>query len=123
MLEAMPSDWTRCLAIVPHPDDMEYRASAAVAVWTDAGKSVAYLLVTREAGIDDLEPAAATALRAAEQRAVRRLESTRSSSSTSRTARSSTACRCVTISPRRSGVIAPNSSSRSTTGRAIPAAG
>jgi len=70
VLEAMPSDWTRCLAIVPHPDDMEYGASAAVAVWTDAGKTVAYLLVTRgEAGIDDLEPAAAATLRAAEQRA------------------------------------------------------
>jgi LmbE family N-acetylglucosaminyl deacetylase len=69
-LEEMPSDWTRCLAIVPHPDDMEYGASAAVAVWTDAGKSVSYLLVTRgEAGIDDLEPAAAAVLRAAEQRA------------------------------------------------------
>jgi LmbE family N-acetylglucosaminyl deacetylase len=70
VLEEMPSDWERCLAIVPHPDDMEYGASAAVAVWTAAGKSVAYLLVTRgEAGIDDLEPAAAATLRAAEQRA------------------------------------------------------
>jgi LmbE family N-acetylglucosaminyl deacetylase len=70
VLEEMPSDWERCLAIVPHPDDMEYGASAAVAVWTDAGKSVAYLLVTRgEAGIDGLEPAAAATLRAAEQRA------------------------------------------------------
>ena len=66
----MPTEWDCCLAIVPHPDDMEYGASAAVAAWTDAGKSVSYLLVTRgEAGIDDLEPAEAAALRAEEQRA------------------------------------------------------
>ena len=66
----MPTDWDRCLAIVPHPDDMEYGASAAVAAWTDAGKSVAYLLVTRgEAGIDDLDPAEAATLRAQEQQA------------------------------------------------------
>ncbi len=66
----MPTDWQRAVAIVPHPDDMEYGASAAVAAWTDAGKEVAYVLVTRgEAGMDDLEPAAAAALRADEQRA------------------------------------------------------
>lgn len=53
----MPSDFDRVLAIVAHPDDLEYGASAAVAVWTDAGKSVTYLLVTRgEAGIDGLDP-------------------------------------------------------------------
>ena len=28
----MPTDWQRALAIVPHPDDMEYGASAAVAI-------------------------------------------------------------------------------------------
>jgi LmbE family N-acetylglucosaminyl deacetylase len=66
----MPTDWDNCLAIVPHPDDMEYGASAAVAAWTAAGRSVSYLLVTRgEAGIDDLDPAEAAVLRAAEQRA------------------------------------------------------
>jgi LmbE family N-acetylglucosaminyl deacetylase len=66
----MPTDWERCLAIVPHPDDMEYGASAAVAAWTAAGKSVAYLLVTRgEAGIDDLDPADAASLRREEQEA------------------------------------------------------
>jgi LmbE family N-acetylglucosaminyl deacetylase len=57
-LAAMPTDFERVLAIVAHPDDMEYGASAAVAVWTDAGKDVRYLLVTRgEAGIDAIEPA------------------------------------------------------------------
>ena len=66
----MPTDWSTCLAVVPHPDDMEYGASAAVAAWTDAGKTVGYLLVTRgEAGIDDLDPVEAAPLRAAEQRA------------------------------------------------------
>ncbi len=52
-LAPMPDDWERCLAIVAHPDDMEYGASAAVAAWTNAGKSVAYVLATYgEAGID-----------------------------------------------------------------------
>lgn len=66
----MPDDWDRCLAIVPHPDDMEYGASAAVAAWTDAGKTVSYLLLTRgEAGINDRDPAEVGPLREAEQRA------------------------------------------------------
>ena len=51
-LETFPEDWDRALAVVAHPDDMEYGASCAVAKWTAAGKQVAYLLVTRgEAGI------------------------------------------------------------------------
>jgi LmbE family N-acetylglucosaminyl deacetylase len=57
-LAEMPDDFDRVLAIVAHPDDMEYGASAAVAVWTDAGKTVVYVLVTRgEAGIDGIDPA------------------------------------------------------------------
>ncbi|WP_117000092.1 PIG-L deacetylase family protein [Desertimonas flava] len=68
-LSPMPDDWERALAIVAHPDDMEYGASSAVAGWTDAGKSVAYLLVTRgEAGIDTIEPEESARLRVAEQR-------------------------------------------------------
>jgi LmbE family N-acetylglucosaminyl deacetylase len=70
MLAPMPSDWDRCLAIVAHPDDMEYGASSAVAAWTDAGKSVGYVLVTRgEAGIDGMSPSEAGPLRVDEQRA------------------------------------------------------
>src|SRR5215210_6437547 len=70
MLAQMPEDWGRGLAIVAHPDDMEYGASAAVAAWTDAGKSVAYVLVTRgEAGIAGMSPAEAGPLRVDEQRA------------------------------------------------------
>ena len=69
-LSPMPDDWQRALAIVAHPDDMEYGASSAVAAWTDAGKSVAYLLVTRgEAGIDSIEPDESARLRMEEQRA------------------------------------------------------
>ncbi|HYI61247.1 MAG TPA: PIG-L deacetylase family protein [Acidimicrobiales bacterium] len=69
-LEPLPEDWATALAVVAHPDDMEYGASAAVARWTDQGKRVAYLLVTAgEAGIDGLAPEEAGPLRAEEQRA------------------------------------------------------
>ena len=68
-LDPMPEDWTRALAIAAHPDDLEYGPAGAVAVWTDAGKEVHYLLVTRgEAGIDGMPPAEAAPLREAEQR-------------------------------------------------------
>jgi LmbE family N-acetylglucosaminyl deacetylase len=67
-LEEMPTDWTRALAIVAHPDDLEYGTAGAVATWTDAGKDVRYLMVTRgEAGIDTMEPAEAAPLREAEE--------------------------------------------------------
>jgi LmbE family N-acetylglucosaminyl deacetylase len=56
-LELLPEDWDHALAIVAHPDDMEYGAASAVARWTRQGKQVAYLLVTRgETGIDRLPP-------------------------------------------------------------------
>ena len=56
-LAPVPEDWEVGLAVVAHPDDMEYGASAAVARWTDQGKTVAYALVTAgEAGIDGLAP-------------------------------------------------------------------
>lgn len=66
----MPTDWTTALAVVAHPDDMEYGASGAVASWTDGDRRVAYLLVTAgEAGIDSMDPDEAGALRADEQAA------------------------------------------------------
>ncbi len=66
----MPTDWQRALAVVAHPDDLEYGCASAIAAWTDAGKEVAYVLVTRgEAGIDTLDPAKAGPLREREQRA------------------------------------------------------
>ena len=69
-LRPMPEDWERALAVVAHPDDLEYGCSAAIAAWTDAGREVAYVLATRgEAGIDTLAPAECGPLREREQRA------------------------------------------------------
>lgn len=69
-LQPMPEDWQRALAVVAHPDDLEYGCSAAIAAWTDAGREVGYVLATRgEAGIDTLEPAKCGPLREQEQRA------------------------------------------------------
>ncbi|MFI1022215.1 PIG-L deacetylase family protein [Streptomyces olivaceus] len=69
-LEPMPGDWHRALAVVAHPDDLEYGCAAAVAAWTDQGREVAYVLATRgEAGIDTLPPAECAPLREREQRA------------------------------------------------------
>ncbi len=64
-----PDDWQRALVVAAHPDDIEYGAAAAVAVWTAAGKEVHYLLATRgEAGIAGLSPAEAGPLREEEER-------------------------------------------------------
>ncbi|MGW0947112.1 PIG-L deacetylase family protein [Streptomyces sp. NPDC002623] len=69
-LQPMPEDWQRALAVVAHPDDLEYGCSAAVAAWTDAGREVVYVLATRgEAGIDTVPPAECGPLREREQRA------------------------------------------------------
>lgn len=69
MLDHVPVDWQRMLAVAAHPDDLEYGAASAIARWTSEGKQVAYLLVTRgEAGIDGMEPADAAGRREAEQR-------------------------------------------------------
>ncbi|WP_369197993.1 PIG-L deacetylase family protein [Streptomyces djakartensis] len=69
-LKPMPDDWRRALAVVAHPDDLEYGCSAAIAAWTDEGREVAYVLATRgEAGIDTIEPERCGPLREREQRA------------------------------------------------------
>jgi LmbE family N-acetylglucosaminyl deacetylase len=66
----VPEDWTRALAVVAHPDDMEYGAASAVARWTSQGKEISYVLVTSgEAGISSLSPDVCGPLREAEQRA------------------------------------------------------
>lgn len=68
-LEPFPTGWQRALCIVAHPDDLEYGTAAAVAGWTDAGKDVTYLLVTRgEAGISTMDPAQVGPLREQEER-------------------------------------------------------
>jgi LmbE family N-acetylglucosaminyl deacetylase len=69
-LEPVPEDWDRCLAIVAHPDDLEYGSAAAIARWTAQGKTVVEVLVTRgEAGIATLDPVETARVRAAEQEA------------------------------------------------------
>ncbi len=65
LLEVRPE---RVLAIVAHPDDIEYGAAAAVAQWTAAGADCRYLLATRgEAGIDSMSPEDAATVREQEQ--------------------------------------------------------
>ena len=39
-------DWERAVAIVAHPDDLEYGAASSVARWTSQGKDVSYVLPT-----------------------------------------------------------------------------
>lgn len=64
----VPEDWETALAIVAHPDDMEYGAAAAVARWTAQGKTVVYVMVTDgEAGIATMDPGDVGPLRRAEQ--------------------------------------------------------
>ena len=46
-LERLPEDnWQRGLAIVAHPDDLEFGTAAAVARWTAQGKQIGYRLAT-----------------------------------------------------------------------------
>ena len=69
-LEPLTEDWDRALAVVAHPDDLEYGAAAAIARWTGQGKHVTYCLLTSgEAGIDGMHPDEARTVREAEQRA------------------------------------------------------
>jgi hypothetical protein len=41
----LDENWERALAVVAHPDDLEYGAASAVARWTSQGKQVSYLKV------------------------------------------------------------------------------
>ncbi len=67
-MEMWNEDPGTVLAIVAHPDDLEYGAAAAVAKWTEAGHRVVYLLVTRgEAGIDGMTPEQAARVRVEEE--------------------------------------------------------
>jgi LmbE family N-acetylglucosaminyl deacetylase len=68
-LEPVDESWNTALCVVAHPDDLEFGTAAAVARWTDQGKTVVYAMVTSgEAGIDGLDPAEARRVREAEQR-------------------------------------------------------
>jgi LmbE family N-acetylglucosaminyl deacetylase len=64
------SEVQRVLAIVAHPDDVDFSAAATIAGWTDAGIEVVYCLVTDgdAGGYDEAMPRDAMArLRRAEQ--------------------------------------------------------
>ena len=64
----VPEDWSRALAVVAHPDDLEYGSASAIARWTDQGKTITYCLVTSgEAGIDSMPPDEAAVMRQAEE--------------------------------------------------------
>jgi LmbE family N-acetylglucosaminyl deacetylase len=73
-LDPMPEDWQRMLAVVAHPDDLEYGAASAVARWTGSGRIVGYVIVTDgEAGIDGVAPTEASSIRRREQIASARI--------------------------------------------------
>jgi LmbE family N-acetylglucosaminyl deacetylase len=68
-MKPMPEDWTRAVAVVAHPDDLEYGAASAVARWTRQGKHVSYVLASSgEAGIAGRDPAEVAPLREEEER-------------------------------------------------------
>ena len=68
-MQPMPEDWDRAVAVVAHPDDLEYGVASAVARWTGQRKEVTYLLATRgEAGIAGMDPGEAGPLRVEEER-------------------------------------------------------
>jgi LmbE family N-acetylglucosaminyl deacetylase len=67
-LEFVDETWTSALAVVAHPDDLEYGAAAAIARWTAQGKRVVYCLASSgEAGIDGMTPEECGPLREQEQ--------------------------------------------------------
>lgn len=68
-MQPVPEDWTTAVAVVAHPDDLEYGVASAIARWTGQGKKVTYLLATRgEAGIAGMAPAVTGPLREEEER-------------------------------------------------------
>ena len=67
-LQPVDESWSRALCVVAHPDDLEFGSAAAIARWTDQGKTVVYAMVTSgEAGIDALDPGECRRVREAEQ--------------------------------------------------------
>ena len=70
------------MAIVAHPDDLEYGAAGAIAHFTDQGKEIAYVLASAgEAGIDGMTPAEAVRCAWRRSAAVPRSSGSRASSS------------------------------------------
>ena len=74
ILKPFNENWQSALAVVAHPDDLEYGAASAIARWRSQDKQISYLLVSRgEAGIDSLPPEETGPLREEEERAGARL--------------------------------------------------
>jgi len=68
-MQPVPEDWDRAVAVVAHPDDLEYGLAAAIARWTQQGRHVSYVVATRgEAGIEGMAPDVAGPLRVEEER-------------------------------------------------------
>jgi LmbE family N-acetylglucosaminyl deacetylase len=68
-MQPMPEDWERAVAVVAHPDDLEYGLASAVARWTGQGRQVSYVLATSgEAGIEGMDPERTGPLREEEER-------------------------------------------------------
>ena len=68
-MEQVPDNWERAMAVVAHPDDLEYGLASAIAHFTRAGKAVTYVLATSgEAGIDEMSPEECGPLRQEEER-------------------------------------------------------
>jgi LmbE family N-acetylglucosaminyl deacetylase len=68
-MQPMAENWDRAVAVVAHPDDLEYGVAAAVARWTSQGRRVSYVLAsTGEAGIEGMAPDVSGPLRAEEER-------------------------------------------------------
>lgn len=64
----LPEDWHTALAVVAHPDDMEYGAASAIAKWTAQGKTITYAMASRgEAGMNDRHPSEVGPLRSREE--------------------------------------------------------
>ena len=111
-LEPVDETWTSAVCVVAHPDDLEFGAAAAVARWTDQGKTVVYAMVTSgEAGIDGLAPDECAGRPGGRADANRPASSGSSWSSSSGcpTASWSTASRCAGRSAPWSAGIAPTS--------------
>ena len=67
-LQPLDENWQTALAVVAHPDDLEYGAASAISKWTSEGKKVVYLLATRgEAGIDGMTPEETASVRVKEE--------------------------------------------------------
>lgn len=68
-MKPIPEDWDRAVAVVAHPDDLEYGMASAVARWTGQGRTVSYVIATSgEAGIAGMPPDQTGPLREDEER-------------------------------------------------------